>query len=313
MLHLPASIQSSLQRTFGLPTLCMREFTELGVTRPAFLLRHFTAHILSQFLPQPLASSSEKASDGEDGKVGDSKRFLLDGPSGIGKSVSLLQIASVLVQAGKPVLYVPDATKWTDGYYAYYPAVLADGQEAIYEQPELASEILSSLSTAGLPSRSNFSSIDTLEALLHTRTHTLIVDQVNALYRPTLYRDKDGSPVPVQRMRVLQLFKEAIQSHPNVVAATSYSSPRLRRSQHSRAFFDGSKVDVPLLTNAETTSLLDYYARHLGILHPPHNVHSPEGEQYVQRKRFLSGNVPLELWRICQLEHIYHPRVAAVL
>lgn len=275
MACIPRGIWKRIQQSTGFPKLATRKFQEMGVDHPALLTRS-----LPKF---------------------EGKSLLLDGSSGVGKSIALLQMVSLMLQAKTPVLYVPELIRWTDGYYAYYPT--SDGT-TMYEQPELATEVLdhyrrlnelSSNSVTGNPTKA-------LHELMHDPRVILVVDQVNALYKDTMYKDAKSEPIPIRQMRILSALKDAVETRPCIMA-TSFGPPRLRDISTPKQSTSKSTRLQPI-SESEAKALLNYYAQ-LNIIHPLYPVDTAHGEQYVKKKLCLSDGIMGELWKACQFEHLY--------
>ena len=275
MARIPRNIWKRIQQSTGLPKLATRKLQEMGVDHPALLTRN-----LPKFENNPL---------------------FFDGPTGVGKSIALLQMVSLMLQAKIPVLYIPELIRWTDGYYAYYPA--SDGSTT-YEQPELAIEVLdqyrrlnelSSNSTVDNPSKA-------LHELMHNPNVMLVVDQVNAVYKDTMYKDTKSESIPIKQMRTLSALRNAFETRPCIMA-TSFGSPRLKDTNTTQSIPKPTRLQ-PISEN-EAKVLLNYYAQ-LNIIHPFYPVDTVHSEQYVKKKLYLSDGIMGELWKACQFEHLYY-------
>ena len=254
MVRIPDGIWTRIQKSVGLPKLTVRHFAKLGISKPCFLFRECVL---------------------EEGVV-------LDGEGGAGKSVALLLYVAQRLMAKKPVWYLPNLLRLTEAYYPFYPK-----GESFYEQPELKEELLESyarLNDIQKPS-TLFENTDS-EAVL-------VVDQVNCLLKPTMYKDPDGNSVPVEQMEVLKELMEAMKSIP-FIAATSYSSLRFR----STPWHQSQVKALPPLKLSQIDALLQYYYQQ-GI------IQTEPKDLYNRRMEFLSGGLPEELFAVAQFDLLY--------
>jgi hypothetical protein len=82
-----------------------------------------------------------------------SRVFMLDGKSGIGKSVALFQLAHLLsTPISTPsnmislIIYIPNLHQWTVGRYPYHPIdALKDMRSVEFDQPEISAQVLRSI------------------------------------------------------------------------------------------------------------------------------------------------------------------------
>lgn len=238
---------------------------------------------------------------------------LLDGPKGIGKSSTLLQLVATAISSTDPeflVLYAPSVARWTAGYYPYYQSK-ADPTK--FEQPELAKEILElfkflnkdKLSTELSALVESADPIEGLSALVehlpNSGKRTLVfLDQMNALYTPTQYRDQTGRTLIAEDMPVLSMMKKLIEdSNLTVVAGNDRSDPLIRNpdwfSTPNRVTQNTIKLSP--FSTAEVNSLLAYY-RELG--------HSyKQNPKYTDIVQFVSGGIPSKIADACKYESIY--------
>lgn len=186
----------------------------------------------------------------------DSTNFILEGDNGVGKSTTLLQLASLFMDAGQSFLYFPHLFRACQGYYAYEPN---DGNGS-YEQPDLAMAILKHHFSSPI-SVGPEEATGVLEGLLKREDLPIILDEVNCLFQPTAYHDAEGKSIPVEQMRVLGLLKHRVISGKNVYAAVCRQDSKARGSLDEKL----PTVKLPPLTLKECSTLLDLYHR-LGMM-----------------------------------------------
>ncbi|KAG2171476.1 hypothetical protein INT43_009137 [Umbelopsis isabellina] len=163
-----------------------------------------------------------------------STRIILTGEPGSGRSSVLLQAVSFALSRKWLVIYIPEASVWTNGSSAYVPVQGTDE----FEQPALASNLLQKIKTVNdyilkdinltkdyhidrhsaakgtslsklldIGIKDQYTAQKVIEALLeevgNTDTPAIIaVDEVNALYTKTQYRDAESQVVDAYRLRL---------------------------------------------------------------------------------------------------------------
>lgn len=238
---------------------------------------------------------------------------LLDGPKGIGKSSTLLQLVAAAISSADPeflVLYAPSVARWAAGYYPYYQS---KSEPSKFEQPELAKEILElfkflnrdrlSAEIAAIVEAAD--PVVGLGALLsHLPTSgkrvLVFVDQLNALYTPTQYRDQRGRTLLPEDMSILSFMKQIV-GNPNtaVIAGCDHSDPLIRNPEWdlSATRLTQNTIRLRPFNGDEVRSLLAYY-RELG--------HSyKESSKYTDIVQFVSGGIPAKIAETCKYESIY--------
>lgn len=238
---------------------------------------------------------------------------LLDGPKGIGKSSTLLQLVSTAVSSTDPeflVLYAPSVARWTAGYYPYYQS---KADLARFDQPELAKEILELFKFLNKEKMSTELSavleasdpIEGLSALIEQlscsgRRALVFFDQVNALYAPTQYRDQNGRTLLAEDMPVLSLMKRLVEdANMTVIAANDRSDPLIRNPDWNSptSKLVQNTIDLKPFSRTEVSNLLAYY-RELG--------HSyKQNPKYTDIVQFVSGGIPAKIADACNYESIY--------
>ncbi|KAJ2785962.1 hypothetical protein H4R18_000177 [Coemansia javaensis] len=199
--------------------------TDFGLFgKPALLYRALTQELVDR-----LARSAAEA--------GPKRAAVLDGRGGTGKSAELLKLASVGAAQGHLVVYVHSATPWVNSSRPYAPD---GGDGGMFVQQELAAELLA---TVGTMSRAALEAVplgrsvalgkrqleasgtladlvdagirapalaqDAVDALLDvasTQTSVpvlLAVDDVNALWCNSMYRDQEDAVLPARRLRLV--------------------------------------------------------------------------------------------------------------
>ncbi len=244
-------------------------------------------------------------------KVLAGESFLLDGPKGIGKSSTLLQLVCAAASSKELlVLYAPSMGRWTAGYYPYYSSNNEPGK---YEQPELAQDIISMfeyLNGDKLEARpelknvlndQNSSPIQKLSQLLSTlkaeRT-VFALDQVNALYCDTQYRSPEGVFLKVDDFIVLKEIK-TLAEFPNITIISSHSTsdPLINHPVYADTIMTKNRIQLRPFDLEEVQCLLDYYNQ-LG-----HSYKS--SSKYSQLIQFVSGGKPETIMKACNYETIY--------
>lgn len=239
------------------------------------------------------------------------QRILLDGPTGTGKSATLLQLADYLVKTRKSdskemVIYLGRVGRWTAGYYPYQQSKT---NPAEYLQPELATDIMRLLTISvhdtSPPSEANpEAAIDNLQRMLgllagDKERVLLLIDDLDALFAPTGYHDVDGNPLSVERMPVLRMMRSLfLDTKATIIAAHCRSNPALVDSRLNGTIFKASVERLSYFTAAEVQSVLDYY-KALG--HVPQEV-SPK---FAQKIHFVSGGSAGKILPAAHYDSVY--------
>jgi Mitochondrial ribosomal death-associated protein 3 len=164
----------------------------------------------------------------------DARLIVLDGDSGIGKSTTMLNVALQYHQSESLVLYVPNLSSWTSGKYEF------ESTPNGYLQPTLCKHILSELvawnesilKTLSSPvanqtllqyCQSGISNLKSSSQVLslvldHILSNNcdkqvlIALDQVNALYCSTMYRDKESTPVTADKFILISKIHSILSS-----------------------------------------------------------------------------------------------------
>ncbi|KAJ3176537.1 37S ribosomal protein S23 mitochondrial [Geranomyces variabilis] len=187
----------------------------------AFMLRQTTLDVIDVIRQQ----AEKSVCDGV---------IALDGPRGVGKSVTLLQTATHFAKEGWIVFYVSQPVQWVNGTEPFEPAT-ANSPTTIYAQPAVAARILNHLlklngrdrlgqikvadgrnvadvAQEGIsdPSRSQAALDEILAAFAvdgKSRPRLLIaVDQVNTFYSTTAYHDTASKPITADKLAAVRSF-----------------------------------------------------------------------------------------------------------
>jgi len=290
----PLSAKDPKALTF-LPVSVLRSFSELNTN--GLLLRRSTKDLWTSIME------------------GVKQSVLLEGPKGIGKSSTLLQLTCSALASETPkflVIYAPSMARWTAGYYPYYQS---RESKSVFDQPELAQEILTTFHFMNKNLPEDIVAIlengkaDPIAGLSQLMMHMvdqsshrvlLVLDQVNALYCTTQYRNQQSSPLTSENFSVLSLFKTAIQDEKfAVVAATCNVDPMLISPNYDASaerLFD-NKYELEPFTKEEVSALLAHF-RELGHSHRT-------GSKFDQLIRFVSGGIPANISKACSYETIY--------
>ncbi|KAJ3162974.1 37S ribosomal protein S23 mitochondrial [Geranomyces variabilis] len=158
----------------------------------------------------------------------------LDGPRGVGKSVTLLQTATHFAKEGWIVFYVPQPMQWVNGTEPFEPTATSS-PTTTYAQPAVAARILDQLlkfngrdrlakikvadgrsvadaAQEGVsdPSRAQAALDDIVAALAadgKNRPRLLIaVDQINTFYCTTAYHDTASQPITADKLAAVRSF-----------------------------------------------------------------------------------------------------------
>ncbi|KAL7747961.1 hypothetical protein RI367_006709 [Sorochytrium milnesiophthora] len=225
--------------------------------------------------------------------------IIIDGAGGVGKSAALLQIVSHAQQAGWFVVYVPNAVQLTEGRYPYRK----DSTSELYEQPQLAVELLTAVRdlngslcdkiTTGQSYQFGdvkVASGSKLTALINAGTKDaeiatpvwaavlkelsasksvpvlVAVDQVNALFAATMYKDTAsqrlmGTSLSVAHHLAGCFSGQTKLANGTAVGATSkldtFAQPVSGIRSHVAK--DSLVVDLRPYTRDEASSLMQYY------------------------------------------------------
>lgn len=201
--------------------------------------------------------------------------------------------------------------RWTAGYYPYV-AAKEPGQ---FDQPELAGEILTTfghLNAAVLPkvpamaallkASDPISSLGLLIEALRSQTQfkvLLALDQVNALYAHTQYRDEQGTTLFTDQFSVMAAIKECLATPSNltVVGAHCNVDPLVRDYDYTQTQMSSRRVTLKPFNHTEVTALLAHLNR-LG--------HSyKQSSRYSHLVQFVSGGIPANVVKACSYESIY--------
>ncbi|KAJ1728310.1 hypothetical protein LPJ61_004102, partial [Coemansia biformis] len=199
--------------------------TDFGLFgRPALLYRGQTQRLVEQ-----LATNAEAAPQ---------RATVLDGKGGTGKSAELLKLASVAASLGHIVVYAPSTVRWVNSSRPYAPEA---GDSGLFVQLELALEQLRTMNgmcrdalakvplgrsaavgKRRLAAESTLADLidiglqtpalshDVLDLLLDVAsTQTAVpvlvaVDEVNALWSDSMYRDQGDVVLPARRLRLIR-------------------------------------------------------------------------------------------------------------
>lgn len=187
----------------------------------------------------------------------------------------------------------------------------------MFDQPELAQELVNSFFAANesavkeIPelnkicqdAKSNLKgavdAFDQLLASLKDYRVLLAIDQVNALFCGTQYRDQSSNPIEIKKLSVLAVLKDfALTQSPNLtfLGATCKSDPLIRRPLGSLSTLN--TIEIEPFTVVEVQALLNFY-HSIG-----HSFKNPS-PNYSQLIHFVSGGIPEYLMKACNYESIY--------
>lgn len=231
---------------------------------------------------------------------GDHTRLLLDGPIGSGKSATLLQLSDYLLRgqrkdSGKIIIYSSRLSRWTAGYYPYQQNKVNLEE---YDQLQLALEIMKQIAICNhdLPITELISQAEEnadlviqnlkqiLELITANQAQTFIlVDELDALFAPTGYRDINGQPLSIERLSVLKLMRD-FYSNPKfiLIGAFCRSNPALIDSKINGTLLKASIERLSYFSDDEIFHLLEYY-KSLG------QITQKVSSNYARKIRFVSG------------------------
>ena len=252
--------------------------------------------------------------------MAESSKVLLNGPNGSGKSILLLQLyasfkESIKSDAKKLSVYLPNAQKWTTGYFPYYP-IECDGRVE-FKQPELALEILHLISICnqnkvpvGLSAEIAEAQLDTYNRALplyervmaqfaeQGQEITMFLDGVNGLVDEnslTGYLDPEGKPLMLKALPLCA--KVFTMKNVKTVGALTESNPSLPKLFQIP---DGFKtVTIPNYSSDDLKQVLQLY-NHLG------HTSSNKSDQFIEFKAFVSGSNGRKLYKTCEYDSIYY-------
>ena len=244
----------------------------------------------------------------------DCPRIVLDGPSGSGKSSTLLQLLDLQLQRhkkspNKVLFYFPRISRWTAGYYPY----MSDGgSPPAYVQPDLAMEILgttallnpildlsSPISEIRSCPRRAFEIFSGAMDSLSNRKVLIFADDINALYCSTSYRDIASCPLSIDQLPVIRLVRTLIENTTSsFVAAVCRSDPLLIDSTLRVEDLSSTTECMSYLTAEETLPLLAYY-KSLGRVAPKVDA------EYAQRIQLVSGGSMSKILPAIDYDQVY--------
>lgn len=244
-----------------------------------------------------------------------SSQLILDGSRGVGKSAILLQLFVSLQEAyknepNKLLLFAPDASKWTTGFFSYYP--VENGNT--FEQPDLALEILKLLHLSNPGKEMPFTLEQVKEAAkdpltlaspLYNRVFaelkssgkhlTILADGVNGLISEeslTGYFDPNGKALPLASFPLCRDFSKQADVF---IGALTRSNPLLPAANAPESSFK-----IHQYSDAELQTVLEMYKR-LGHL----TTSTGLTDQFVALKAFVSGRNARLLFKSCEYDAIY--------
>lgn len=253
-----------------------------------------------------------------------SRSILIDGPSGSGKSVILLQLFVALREdpdVNNLIFYAPNAAKWTTGHFPYYPTTTSTSTSTStepkqYLQPELALEMLNLLYKCNETKLKNSTLLaDIGEAAQDpfnraiplfdkifgdkSKRFTFLIDSANGLLddaASTGYLDASEQPL---RLAAFPLLSSNFRKIPGkFIAATTHSDPALPKPNKLAL---EQTLSVKNYSKEEIKSVLDLYSA-LGHSHPK----AANDEQFIGLKAFVSGGNGRKLFKSCEYDAIYY-------
>lgn len=250
-------------------------------------------------------------------ETGGAVRILLQGPMGVGKTTSLLQLADYLWQhrswtnGAEVIVYFPTLARWTAGYYPY---LQSRADPAVYDQPELALEIMKQIAKSnahlaleGLiaqavadPSQASNLLQSRFLASLRSASSRLVIlaDEINALYAPTGYFDVESKGLSVERMSVVRAMREFIEDSSQVLVAAESNAPSFSKHPVPVATLQCEPQRLGYLSTGEVKSLLEYYRK---IGHVVGDVDSA----YAEKIRFVSGGTVHRILPAAHYDAVY--------
>ncbi|TPX72824.1 hypothetical protein SpCBS45565_g00327 [Spizellomyces sp. 'palustris'] len=181
----------------------------------AFMLRQSTLDLIAEVTREANQATCNRV-------------ITLDGPKGVGKSVTLLQTVSHFRSEGWIVLYLPRTANWVNGSEPFEPvpgtkvfrqpqAVARALQQFLDLNPDLSKvktaegQSLAEVAETGV--REPEKAQKSLEAILDTLSKEnerppvlLAIDQVNSFYSTTAYFDAQSNPVLANQLTAVDAF-----------------------------------------------------------------------------------------------------------
>ncbi|KAJ3186696.1 37S ribosomal protein S23 mitochondrial [Gaertneriomyces sp. JEL0708] len=235
----------------------------------AFMVRQATLSVIDEVKKEATNTSQSR------------KFFVLDGPKGIGKSVTLLQTASHFINEGWIVIYIPQPSSYVNGTEPYEPIpntdrfIQAPAAQAFLRQFLTMNEknirslkssqgsSLQSLLEQGVKDISKAQDVlgqllDSLVAVNDRKPVLVAIDQVNAFWSKTAYCDAESRPVLAHQLEIVRRFMQLLtqqKTMPNSVclAATDRSDTSLLAP-----FFSHSLTNSPTLGHSSPSPVSHY-------------------------------------------------------
>lgn len=246
------------------------------------------------------------------------ERLVLMGPVGVGKTTTMLQLADYLVQGRgntdkiDTVVYFPRVARWSAGYYPYSPSPL---DSSMYDQPDLAIEIMKQIANTNLhlPLAELIAQAeaDPLQALDILKNRFLgqiqssssgrlfiFVDEINALYAPTGYFDVTSKELPVEKLSVLAAVRDFIENSKSVLVAAESNAPNFSKFMLPVEAFSGEPVRLDYFSTLEVQGLLNYY-------HQIGQVNMGINSAYAEKIRFVSGGAAHRILSAAHYDSVY--------
>lgn len=181
----------------------------------------------------------------------------------------------------------------------------------MFDQPELSSEIISTFTyhnqtkldehiakifKTGTPT----SQVSELFSYLADKKVLLAVDQVNALYCPTQYRNPEGATMMPENFIIMKLIKESISNNVDwkIIGSNCNVDPMIRDPTWPSNQLVSNKIELEPFSEEEVKVLLDFY-NELGHAYKT----SPK---YTSLMKFVSGGKPGKLKDACNYDYIYN-------
>ncbi|KAJ3147683.1 Vacuolar protein sorting-associated protein 8 [Geranomyces michiganensis] len=207
----------------------------------------------------------------------------LDGPRGVGKSVTLLQTATHFAKEGWIVFYVPQPAQWVNGTEPFEPSLRSP---TTYVQPAVAARILeqflklngrdrlaklkiadgrnvADVAQEGVsdPSHAQAGLDEILAALAGdgtSRPRILVaVDQVNTFYCTTAYHDTASQPITANKLEAVRSFASLFSLKTKLPNAALICAADKSDTQH-RAPVLAALVEAakPILASGDKSELI---------------------------------------------------------
>ncbi len=211
---------------------------------------------------------------------------------------------------------MPRLRRWTAGYYPYRQS----GHAAkLYDQPELALEIIQQIlalnpslhSSLGPDYADSAKANPALAPQLLTKCLAsiqeqpciLLVDEINALYAPTAYRSVEGEPLGVAHLPVLQTmrsFFERPSEHTLLLGALCHDPGLQKFMIPPRALSTTQTTRLDYLSRAEVKSLLAYYHS------TGHVLQDVNSDDFAEKIRFISGGAGDKVLSAATYDGVYY-------